>query len=169
VDVISVRELYGYHWWANRRLLGVAAALGETAVATPQGAHFSFPTLKGTFAHIYGADWIWFSRWKGGSPTALPGDADFPSLAALRARWDDLERDQRSFIESLGEADLARAVDYKNTQGKPFRLSLGQLLRHVVNHATHHRSEIATMLTAISGSPPATDMVVYQVMRSGQA
>jgi uncharacterized damage-inducible protein DinB len=39
----------------------------------------------------------------------------------------------------------------------------------VVNHATHHRSEIATMLTAISGSPPATDMVVYQVMRSGQA
>jgi uncharacterized damage-inducible protein DinB len=33
----------------------------------------------------------------------------------------------------------------------------------VVNHATHHRSEVATMLTIISGSPPDTGINTYRV------
>jgi uncharacterized damage-inducible protein DinB len=28
-------------------------------------------------------------------------------------------------------------------------------------HATHHRSEVATMVTMIKGSPKSTDMVFY--------
>jgi uncharacterized damage-inducible protein DinB len=35
------------------------------------------------------------------------------------------------------------------------------MLQHVVNHATHHRSEIATMLTMTKGSPPGTDMTIF--------
>ena len=34
-------------------------------------------------AHLYAADWGWLQRWKGTSPTKLPGD-DIPSLTALR-------------------------------------------------------------------------------------
>jgi uncharacterized damage-inducible protein DinB len=33
----------------------------------------------------------------------------------------------------------------------------------VVNHATHHRSEAATMITQISGSPPDTGINTYRV------
>jgi uncharacterized damage-inducible protein DinB len=32
----------------------------------------------------------------------------------------------------------------------------------VVNHATHHRSEAATMITLISGSPPDTGIATYR-------
>jgi uncharacterized damage-inducible protein DinB len=39
----------------------------------------------------------------------------------------------------------------------------------VVNHATHHRSEIAAMLTIISGSPPDTGMNLWSLVRDGQA
>jgi uncharacterized damage-inducible protein DinB len=35
------------------------------------------------------------------------------------------------------------------------------MLLHVPNHATHHRSEIATMLTMVSGSPPDTGLMSY--------
>ena len=38
---------------------------------------------------------------------------------------------------------------------------LGMMLLHVPNHATHHRSEIATMLTMVSGSPPDTGITSY--------
>jgi uncharacterized damage-inducible protein DinB len=41
-------------------------------------------------------------------------------------------------------------------------------LEHVVNHATHHRSEVATMLTMVSGSPPDTGRVTYELVRTGQ-
>jgi uncharacterized damage-inducible protein DinB len=160
--VAMIRDLYDYHRWANRRLFDVAAGLGD-AVTRDMGAQWSFPTLKGMFAHIYGADNVWLTRWKGSSPGRLLGDADFPTVADLRARWDALETEQRAFVDGLAEADLARPVVYKNTSGQEFRVALGPLLQHVVNHATHHRSEAATMITLISGSPPDTGINTYRV------
>ncbi len=150
-----IRGLYDYHWWANRRLWDVASALGD-GVERELGAHFSFPTLKGTFAHLYGADWIWLERWQGRPTTRLPSGADFPTWKGLRERWDELERAQRAFVEGLGPTGVERVVTYRNTQGTEFRVALWRLLQHVPNHATHHRSEIATMLTILSGSPPDT-------------
>jgi uncharacterized damage-inducible protein DinB len=66
-------------------------------------------------------------------------------------------------VTGLADADLARPVHYKNTQGQEFQVALGALLQHVVNHATHHRSEAATMITLISGSPPDTGINTYRV------
>ncbi len=163
MEMDLIRGLYDYHGWANRRLFEVAANLGD-AVTRDMGKHWSVPTVKGMFAHIYGADSIWLSRWKGGTLTLLAGDVDFATLADLRAKWDALEAEQRAFVDGLAEADLARPVTYRNTQGAQFSVALGALLQHVVNHATHHRSEIATMITLISGSPPDTGINTYRTM-----
>ncbi len=162
-----IRALYDYHRWANRRLFEVAVKLGEDAASREVGNQFSYPTVRRMLAHIYGADWMWLQRWNGTSPTKLPG-GEIGGLADLRERWDALEKEQQAFIEALTPADLDRVVEYRNTEGKPFRLPLGPLLQHVANHATHHRSEVATMLTMISGSPPLTDLVVYHLIQSKQ-
>ena len=157
-----IRDLYGYHHWANRRLFDVAVGLGDAALGRDMGKQWSVPTLKGMFAHIYGSDTIWLTRWRGASPSRIPGDADFSSMADLRARWDALESEQRAFVDGLDEAGLSRVVSYKNTEGAQFGVALGPLLQHVVNHATHHRSEAATMITLISGSPPDTGINTYR-------
>ncbi len=158
-----IRDHYDYHRWANRRLFDVALGLGPEATTREMGKQWSFPTLKAMFSHVYGADRVWLTRWKGESPTRLYGDADFTSMLDLRARWDTLEAEQRAFVEGLGDADLTRPVEYRNTEGAQFRVALGALLQHVVNHATHHRSEAATMITLISGSPPDTGINSYRV------
>jgi uncharacterized damage-inducible protein DinB len=142
--VPMISDLYDYHRWANRRLFEVAAGLGE-AVTREMGPQWSYPTLKGMFAHIHAADHVWLARWKGSSPGRLLGDADFASVAELRTRWDALEAEQGAFVAGLSEA------------------ALGPLLQHVVNPATHHRSEAATMITMISGSPPDTGINTYRV------
>lgn len=160
-SVDLIRGLYDYHHWANRRLFEVAARLGAEAVTREVGRQFSVPTLKGMFAHLYGADWIWLQRWKGTSPPRIPGDADFATLADLRARWDALETEQRAFVDGLSATDLSRTIEYANTEGKRLQAPLAPLLQHVVNHGTHHRSEIATMITMISGSPPDTGINTY--------
>ncbi len=161
MELELIRGIWGYHWWANRKLFDEATSLGEEAATKESGRQFSFPTLKGTLARIYGADRIWLARWKGESPSRLHGDADVSSLADLRTRWDALEAEQRAFVASLGTADLKRTIDYKSTNGKPYAEPLWQLLQHVVNHATHHRSEIATMVTMTKGSSVFTDMVLF--------
>jgi uncharacterized damage-inducible protein DinB len=162
MSVDLIRELYAYHRWANGRLFNLAAGLGDAMMTRDMGKHWSFPTLKGMFAHLYGADAIWLSRWKGSPPARMQGDADFSTVGELRAKWDLLEAEQRAFVEGLAERDLARLVTYTNNQGVASAVALGPLLQHVVNHATHHRSEVATMLTMASGSPPDTGIATYR-------
>ena len=161
METTLIRELYGYHHWANRRLFEVAAGLGAEAAARDMGKHWSFPTLTRMFGHIYGADWLWLQRFKGVSPTSMPG-GEFATLNALRTAWDTFETEQRAYVEGLKDADLGRVVKFKNTQGIEGHVPLAPLLQHVVNHATHHRSEAAAMITLISGSPPDTGMATYR-------
>jgi len=164
---MTATELYVYHRWANRRLFDVAAALGEEACASELGKAFSFPTLLRTFAHLYGADWVWLARWKGQPTGALPG-ADIPTMAALRTAWDPLCAEQQAFVEAQTPVDLGREMHYKDTAGRPYHTPLGILLAHVVTHGNHHRSEIATMLTMLSGSPPDTGIVTWHRAVTGQ-
>lgn len=163
-----LRELYAYDRWANRRLFDVVAGLPAGLAEQPMGSQWSASTLKGMLAHILGAEVIWLARFNGENPSTILGDADFPDLASLRARWDAAEEDLRQFVESLDEGGLRRLVNYRDTRGGAFTLPLGVLLQHVANHSTHHRSEVATMLTTLQGSPPSTDLVVYHLIASGQ-
>ncbi len=168
MEMELIRGLWDYHWWANRRLFDVAAALGDEATQREVGKQFSFPTLKGMFVHIYGADWVWLERWKGNAPTALPGEAELKTMADLRTRWDPFEKEQRRFLEAVTPADLPRVLAYKDTRGNAYTAPMWHMLQHVPNHATHHRSEIATMLTMVSGSPPPTDLIhYYRIAASG--
>ena len=168
MSVAMVRDLYEYHRWANRRLFDVALALGEDACARDLGKHFSVPNLTRMFAHVYGADLNWLKRFKGTSPPESPF-FDIPTMAEVRRKWDPLEAEQKAFVEGLSEADLSREVHYKTSQGQPYSVQLGVLLQHVANHATHHRSEIATMLTLLSGSPPDTGINTWILLRTGQS
>jgi uncharacterized damage-inducible protein DinB len=161
MELELIQGIWGYHWWGNRKLFDEAAALGEETAKKDLGRHWSFPTLKGMLAHIYGADRLWLARWRGESLTKLYGDADFVSLADLRTSWNALEAEQRAFVSSLGTDELKRTLDYKSTDGRPFAQVLWQQLQHVVNHGTHHRSEIAAMMTLTKGSPSPTDMMLF--------
>src|SRR2546426_3737967 len=149
-----VRGLYDYHWWANHRLFDVASALGEETARRDVGKQFSFPTLKGMFAHIYAADSIWLLRWKSVPTSRLMSDADFGTMAELRSRWDRLEGEQKTFVDALTSADLDRVVDYRNTEGKALGAPLWRVLPHVPHHTTHPPHAIARNMNSVIGAPP---------------
>ena len=163
-----IRELWEYHHWANRRLFTVAVALGEEQARREIGANFSAPTLREMFVHLYGADRFWLRRWTG-EPAGAPGPTyglDIATLGDLRRPWDDLVAAQRRFLAGLGEADLPRVFEVTSADGSVSPRPFGMMLLHVPNHATHHRSEIATMLTMVSGAPPDTGINTYYLQKS---
>jgi uncharacterized damage-inducible protein DinB len=166
MSLATVRTLYDHHWWANRTLLETTAALGEAKAAQSIGTQFSEPSLKRMFFHLFGVDGLWLARWQGVSPTSIPDEP--ATLAELGERWVTLEREQKTFLDGLRETDVDRVINYRLLSGKAYRQPLGLLLHHVPDHGTHHRSEIATMLTMVSGSPPATGLARFIAIRSGQ-
>lgn len=153
------RDLYAYNRWANRRILDTAARLSPEELSRDLGS--SFPSVLETLAHVLAAEWIWLVRWRGSSPPGLPESWDLSSLEAVRARWADVEADQRAFVEGLDGAALDRVVAYRDTRGNPYQNPLGQLLRHVVHHSTYHRGQVITLLRQLGADAVATDYVVY--------
>ena len=166
MSLATIRTLYEHHWWANQTLLDTTAKLGEAKATQSIGIQFSEPSLKRMFFHIFVVDGLWLARWQGVSPTAIPEEP--PTLAELGERWLTLEREQKTFVDGLREADLERVISYRLLSGKAYRQPLGLLVHHVPDHGTHHRSEIATMLTMASGSPPGTGLARFIAIRSGQ-
>lgn len=154
-----VRTLYRYNAWATARILQSAAPLSAGELAAPSGASFS--SVRETLVHIMAAQWIWLARWQGTSPVALLDAREFPDLASLRARWDQIEEETQRFVTSLTDGDLARVVEYRNTRGERWAYPLWQQIVHQVNHATYHRGEVAAALTQLGRSPGDLDLLVY--------
>ncbi len=155
----AIRLLFAYNQWVNERLLALAAQAPEEH----QREHFGagFDSIHGTLAHVLGAQITWLSRWRGISPAKVPGAADFADLAELQARWAAYQRDVDAFLAGLTSEQLAAPLPYTNTSGRPFAYPLWQQMLHVVNHGTHHRAELAEMLTRTGLTVPPTDFLVY--------
>ena len=96
MTIEELRLLFDYHYWARDRILNAVEPLSPDQVARDMGN--SFRSIRDTLAHIYAADWAWYSRWIGNSPTALlPADM-FPDIAAIRAAWIELEANVRTLL-----------------------------------------------------------------------
>ena len=151
-----LHHLIGFHYWARNRVMAAVEPLSSEQYGQQLGSSFS--SIRDTLNHVYLAEWIWYSRWNGESPTAFPA-IDLPDLATLRARWSQMEGQVRPF---LANADLNRVYDYKLMSGKAGSSPLWQMVAHVVNHATYHRGQVTTMLRQLAAAPPeSTDMITY--------
>ena len=53
-------------------------------------------------------------------------------------------------------------------RGQAYALPRWQVLLHSVNHSTHHRSEVAALLTELRHSPDSTDLLEFYLEHSGQ-
>ncbi len=153
----SIRTLVGYNAWANAQLLTACTAVTpEQFTAADAGGE----SLRDCFAHISGAEWNWLHRWKE-QPRPGGGPPELPTLAEVRDRWRDVTRHIEAFMMELDDAALARTVEYTNDAGERWAYPLSQMMLHVVNHGTQHRSEAAAMLTRYGCSPGDLDFLIY--------
>jgi uncharacterized damage-inducible protein DinB len=156
----ELRVLLDYHYWARDRVLAAVEPLPQDQFTRDMGS--SFRSIRDTLAHLYFAEWAWYSRWQGNSPDApLPADM-FPDLPAIRALWCDHETKMRSFLETLGEEGINRRFEFKMLDGRPRVAVFWHMLQHVVNHASYHRGQITTLLRQLGAAPPkAMDLIGF--------
>jgi uncharacterized damage-inducible protein DinB len=155
----QIRELFDFNAWANQRMLDACGALTDEQSTRDLGN--SFPSVRDTLAHILGAEWIWLERWQGRLPTALLSPGDFADLAAIRARWVEVERDVRGFVGRLSADDLARVQQVWTLKGEPYSHPLWQMIQHLVNYGSYHRGQITMMLRVLGAKPIGTDLIAF--------
>ncbi len=103
-----------------------------------------------------------YQRWRHGlaedDEEPRPEREPLLSPAELRSRWEAEWPAMDTFLEGLDDAWLGR-----DDEGVPF----AGMLRHLVNHGTQHRSEVAAILTQAGRSPGDLDMITWLEDRAG--
>lgn len=138
-----------YDDWANRQAL-------EMLRATPAAEE----RARRVFAHLVVTPQVWLAKieqrpspWSDFWPE-LTLEQCAEQIGATRRLYAD-------FFAGLGEADLARAVAYRNSRGEAFETPIGEILRHVAFHGGYHRGQIAAAVRAAGGTPVNTDYIVF--------
>ena len=159
MNLADLQNLVEFHYWATRHLLNAAEPLTPDQFTRDLGN--SFPSVRDTLAHLYGADWIWCSRWNRESPTALPDPRLFPDLTSLRKAWDEHEPVVRATLKRFGEGGVDQPVEYVRN-GVRYAQPFSQTFQHLVNHGTYHRGQVVTMLRQLGVQTlPGTDLIAF--------
>ncbi|HEX4897989.1 MAG TPA: DinB family protein [Candidatus Limnocylindrales bacterium] len=146
----DIRFLVAYDRWATRRVLRVLDGIAESTWSIPNA--IGERGLGGILVHQLGATQRWRHGLSGSSERPRPERAPLPTPPALAAAFDLEWAAWDAWLATLDdEALLTPDQD----------IPIWQLLAHVVNHGTQHRSEAAALLTAEGRSPGDLDMVFF--------
>ena len=156
----DIQLLYAYNTWANRKIMAASAGVTPEEFSTPIG--YSWGSLQAILVHNLTAELVWRTRLQGGDANSAFLEArDFATPAALIERWSVEAGLMDEFLDGLQEADLQKTIHYKNRRGQAFEQVCWQILVHVVNHGTQHRSEAAQILTSLNRSPGDLDLIMF--------
>ncbi len=146
--IAHFRHTFAFDGWANRRLFEVFADLP---------LHHE---VVSTWSHLLLSQKLWLARIndEAHDRLALWSVLTVPESGELVG---ELERRWAHLLEDLSEADLDREVTFTNTQGKPQKDHLGDILSHVTHSGAYHRGQLTVRMVASGFSPPVTDFIAW--------
>jgi uncharacterized damage-inducible protein DinB len=156
-DVVA---LFAYDRWANRKALDACRTLtAEQFVAEPVPG---WSSVRSTLYHISIATEFNLRTVAGDPEVSFPTEADLLTVDDAAGL---LERAYRRFEELrptltpqwLNTLLTLRAVD------RTFTLPRWAILRHIVNHSSYHRGQIASKLKRFGIEQPNTDFFFWVI------
>ncbi|HZQ01988.1 MAG TPA: DinB family protein [Reyranella sp.] len=159
-NLSSVRTLARYRMWADRLTFDAVANLpaGEAKKERPT----LFKTMIGTLNHNYVVDLIWQAHLEGRDHGFKARNLVLhPELADLWAAQQAVNQWYIDWADRQTEQSLGEIVHFRFVSGEPGAMSRGDMLLHVVNHATYHRGWVAEMFFQVPARNPTTDLPVY--------
>jgi uncharacterized damage-inducible protein DinB len=157
--MVSIIQQYtASNLWANQKIADFYGSCNDDCFFKP--IENSFPTVKDTFIHIYGAELIWLSRLQGKPIDKFPefeNDKEAILTALIQQSSAFVE-----FMETLNEAQLIANFHYENSRKENFKNRVVDAIFHCMNHSTYHRGQLVTLSKQLKlEGAPSTDIIGY--------
>lgn len=158
--------LFAYNRWADEVVLETLLQLSAedyTREPVPGWA-----SVRATAVHMADALNIWARRLSGETPVRRASEDEFPTVHDVanlfRTGHDAFDR----VIATTTPDALASIWEHRDLAGTLYRQPLWAVFRHVVNHGTYHRGQIAAKLKRLGIDPPSTDLVAWARLNTPQ-
>jgi uncharacterized damage-inducible protein DinB len=148
-QVAFFRQLFEYN---NKNNLMFLSALTSNSTALEEGMKL--------ISHIAGAQQIWFRRLQD-ETFSSPPLWDTYDAEKVKQTLEENHKNWLSFLEDRTDADLEKGYNYLDGKGRPHTDRLMDIMFHVINHSTHHRAQISTLIRQSGNTPPINDYIHY--------
>jgi uncharacterized damage-inducible protein DinB len=157
-DVVA---LFAYDRWANTKVLGACRKLtAEQYGAEPVSG---WSSVRSTIYHIAWVTEFHLRTLAGDPDERIPTEAD---LATVDDAAQLLERAYGRFEElrpTLTPERLNTLLTLRPPGWPPMTLPRWAMLRHIVNHSTYHRGQVASKLKRFGIEQPVTDFFFWVI------
>lgn len=150
-----------YNIWANAQFIQILRGLSDKQL--DQEILSSFPSIRKTVNHMWGAEDIWLQRlqrvenqvWR--VPDFKGGIQEACDI------WEEASLSLLHFAQHIeDDAGFADSIHVVNMKGGHYDDVISEVLQHVVNHATYHRGQLVTMMRQAGVTTiPGTDYTIY--------
>jgi uncharacterized damage-inducible protein DinB len=145
-------QLFRYNFSINRKLI---SAFNQQEINVPEALRL--------LCHIYNAQQVWLSRIRPNFVLQIPEIWQVYNIQELTEKLEASEKSWMRFLESLPKIDevFSEKIIYVNSKGERFENTVRDVLFHLINHGTHHRAQISTLLRQNEIAPPTTDYIFW--------
>ena len=159
--VVNVYQtLTRYKAWADELLFDKVMNLSDEQLTRPQPIIFG--NVIRTLNHVYLMDYVWQSHLLGKVHRLNTRNPEqFPTITELSTLQKAMNQWFVDYANVMTEAQSQEFVEFEFIGGGQGRMMRGDIILHVVNHATYHRGHVADMLYHMNVSPPTTDLPVF--------
>ena len=140
-------RLLNYDHFANKKIADLIVQTGATGKPVE------------IMAHLLTAQQTWLKRLKKAPAPLTPLWPNWPA-EEFAAIIDDNYQQLLACLETMQPHDFDSLIEYKSSVGE-FKNTISDILAHLINHGTHHRAQIGTLLKMDGATLPGLDYVLY--------
>ena len=152
-------KMWRYNDWAWEHVLKSVAQLPESELVKDRG--FFWGSLYGTLTHAVGAEMFWMERLKGNDPKRLFGPEDYPNVQAIIEKRKMVQTEWVAYLKELKEDDAFNFAHYTSTEGEERKSVIADIVQHVCNHSTEHRSQMTPVLFELGVPTDQLDFIFF--------
>lgn len=150
--------LFEYNRVANRRILEACRKLTPEQYAAEPVPGWS--SVRSTVVHIAVVTEAWLRGLVNDPDEGIATEADLPTIDDAERLLARADRHLDTILPTMTPERLATPVTLRR-RGRTATLPPWALFRHVVNHATYHRGQIASKLKRFGIEAPSTDLGMW--------
>jgi uncharacterized damage-inducible protein DinB len=151
-------SLFAFNHWANDKMLDACRKLSaEQFAAEPVPG---WPSVRSTVHHIAIVTEGWLKALAGDPDQSFPAETDVKEVDDAAAILKRAYRIANGLLPTL-TPELLAAVKTFSRRGRTVNFPPWVVLRHIVNHTTYHRGQVASKLKRFGIQQPETDLVYW--------
>jgi uncharacterized damage-inducible protein DinB len=150
--------LYAYNHWADRRILDACRKLTAEQYGSEPLPGWS--SVRSSIVHIAVATEGWLRGVAGENVETVPTEAELATVDDAERLLDHADQIIEGLLPTFTSEYLSTPRTFSG-RGRTAVLPPWAVLRHIVNHSTYHRGQVAAKLKRLGVDPPVTDMIFW--------